>query len=114
MGSAVVAALRSDTDTSKGVQISTTCSRSHAESKRHMNLHSDSLLGPIFCSLSCVRFDTTLAWLGHWVFPSEMGVFSDDFAAAMSERAARLLFEYQSCNFSNLKLFCANCVLLTD
>lgn len=61
-----------------------------------------------------VWLDTTLAWLGCWVFPSEMRVFSDGFAAAMSERAAHPLFEYQSCNFSNLKLFCANCVLLTD
>lgn len=79
-----------------------------------MNLHSSSLLSLIFCSLSCVWFDTALAWLGRWVFPSEMRVFSDGFAAAVSERAAHPLFEYQSCNFSNLKLFCANCVLLTD
>lgn len=79
-----------------------------------MNLHSDSLLSPIFCSLSCVWFDTTLAWLGRWVFPSETRVFSDSFAAAMSERAAHPLFEYQSCNFNNLKLFCANYILLTD
>lgn len=79
-----------------------------------MNLHSNSLLGPIFCSPSCAWFDTTLAWLGRWVFPAEMKVFSDGFAAAVSERAARPLFEYQSCNFSNLKLFCANCILFTD
>lgn len=51
---------------------------------------------------------------GTSVFPAEMRVFSDGFAAAVSERAARPLFEYQSCNFSNLKLFCANCILFTD
>lgn len=115
MGSAVVAAPRSVTDaSSKGVQMGTICSRAHAQSKRHTNLHSDSPLGPIFCSLSCVWFDSTSAWLRRWVFPNEMRVFSDDFAAAMSERAAHPLFEYQSCNFSNWKLFGANCILLTD
>lgn len=107
MGSAVVSAPRSVTDTSKGVLLWVTC-------REHTNLRSDSLLGPIFCSLSCVWFDTALTRLGHWVFPSEMRVFSDDFAAAMSERTAHPLFEYQSCNFSNLKFFCANCILLTD
>lgn len=39
---------------------------------------------------------TDLTWLGGWVFPNETRVFSDDFAAAVSERARHPLFEYRS------------------
>lgn len=51
---------------------------------------------------NCIKFSfpipmlglSDLTWLGGWVFPNETRVFSDDFAAAVSERARHPLFEY--------------------
>lgn len=80
----------------KSMQIGTFCCRPHTENKRHIYLQPSSQLCQIFFSPSRVWFDCDLTWLGSWVFPNETRVFSDDFAAAVSERAGLPLFEYQS------------------